>query len=50
MTFSILYLGAAQVVPVVKKPPANTGDVIDVSLGWEDLLEEEMQPIPVFLP
>ena len=20
------------------------------SLGWEDLLEEEMQPTPVFLP
>ena len=42
MTFSILYLGASQVVPVVKKPPANTGDVVDVSLDWEDLLEEEM--------
>ena len=42
MTFSILYLGASQVVPEVKKPPANAGDVRDVSLGWEDLLEEEM--------
>ena len=42
MTFSILYLGASQVVPEVKKPPANAGDIRDVSLGWEDLLEEEM--------
>ena len=42
MTFSVLYLGASQVVPVVKKLPANAGDVIDVSLGWEDLLAEEM--------
>ena len=34
---------------VVKTPPANAGDV-DQSLGWEDPLEKEMPPTPVFLP
>ena len=37
---------------MVKNPPANAGDVRDVGStpGWEDPLEEEMAPTPVFLP
>ena len=43
----------------VKNPPASTGDIRDASsipgrkvqsLGWEDALEKEMQPTPLFLP
>ena len=35
----------------VKNPPAKAGTVRDIpSLGWEDALEKEMQPTPVFLP
>ena len=34
---------------MVKNLPANEG-AGDVSLIWEDPLEKEMQPIPVFLP
>ena len=39
-----LYLRASQVVLVVKKPPANAGDIRDQlqSLGREDPLEEVM--------
>ena len=34
---------ASQVVLVVKNPPANAGDAGGFgSLGWEDLLEEQM--------
>ena len=52
-------LGASHVALVVKNPPASTGDIRDASsipgrkvqsLGWEDPLEKEMQPTPVFLP
>ena len=35
---------------VVKKLPANTGDMGSIFLGWEDPLQEEMQPTPVLLP
>ena len=37
---------------VVKNPSANAGDARDQrsSLRWEDPLEKEMQPTPVFLP
>ena len=36
---------------MVKNPPANAGDMRQVLLlGQEDLLEEERQPSPVFLP
>ena len=37
-----LYLGASQVLLVVKSLPANAGDIRDMGLipGWEDLLEE----------
>ena len=34
---------------VVKNLPVNAGDV-GSSLGWEDPLEKEWQPTPVFLP
>ena len=34
---------------VVKSPPANQKQWI-LWLGWEDSLEKEMQPTPVFLP
>ena len=31
--------------------PVQETQVMQIrSLGWEDLLEEEMQPIPIFLP
>ena len=44
--------GASQVVLVVKNPHANAGQVkIQVgSLGWQDPLEEGMQPTPVLFP
>ena len=37
---------------MVNNLPANVEDARDAiqSLGWEDPLEEEMQPTPVFLP
>ena len=37
---------------VVKNPPANAGATGDAGsiLGWEDPVEWEMQPAPVFLP
>ena len=36
---------------MVKNPPANAGDTRCVlSLGHEDLQEEEMQSSPLFLP
>ena len=37
---------------MIKNPPANAGaqETRVQSLGWEDLLEKEMQPTPVFLP
>ena len=35
------WVGISQVVPVVKNPPANAGDVVR-SLGWEDPLEDGM--------
>ena len=43
---------ASQVALVVKNLPASARDVRDLvrSLSWEDPLEEEMQPTPVFLP
>ena len=43
---------ASQVALVVKNPPANGEDVRSrvQSLGWEDPLEDSMQPTPVFLP
>ena len=36
----------------VKNPPAilESQEMWVLSLGWVDPLEEEMQPIPVFLP
>ena len=37
------------VVSVGKNPPANAETGI-LSLGWEDPLEREWQPTPVFLP
>ena len=41
---------ASQMVLVIKKPPASTGDIRDVqSLSREDPLEKGMQPTPVFL-
>ena len=37
---------------MAKDPAASAGDIGDLarSLGREDLLEQEMQPTPVFLP
>ena len=37
---------------VIRNLPANTGYAGDAvrSMGWEDLLEEEMATLPVFLP
>ena len=38
---------------VVKNLPANAGDSQEAqvqSLGWEDPLQEDMQPTSVFLP
>ena len=45
-------LGASPVALVVKNPPADTEtqEMQVRSLGREDPLEEEWQPIPVFLP
>ena len=40
-------------VLVVKNLPANAGDSQEAqvqSLGWEDPLQEDMQPTAVFLP
>ena len=34
---------------VVKNPPAMLEMWVQ-TLGWEDILEERMQPIPVFMP
>ena len=44
LSFFHAFLGASQVVPVVKKPHANTGDARDVvqSLCQEDPLEKEV--------
>ena len=39
---------------MLKNPPANAGDIRDMSLilRWEDPLEKEMEkePTPIFLP
>ena len=37
---------------MVKNPPGSSGNVRDwvPPLGWENPLEEGMQPTPVFLP
>ena len=37
------------VVGKVKNPPAMQKTQV-LNLGWEDPLEKEMQPTPVFLP
>ena len=39
-------------VLVVKDSPASAGDIRNAHsiLGWEDPLEKEMAPTPVFLP
>ena len=44
-------MGASQVVLVVKNPPANVGDIRDVSsiLGQEDPLKEGMATHPSIL-
>ena len=42
--------GASQVALVVKNKLANAGDIRDVFDPWENPLEEEWQPTPVFLP
>ena len=42
--------GASQVALVVKSKLANAGDIRDVFDPWENPLEEEWQPTPVFLP
>ena len=46
-----ILLGASQVVLVVKNPPANVGDIRDVSsiLGQEDPLKEGMATHPSIL-
>ena len=44
---------APQVALVVKNLPASAGETLEKwvpSLGWEDPLEEGMQPTPIFLP
>ena len=40
--FALLSISTILVVLVVKNPPANGGDIrdMDVTLGWEDPLEE----------
>ena len=45
------WLGAFQVAPVVKNLPANAGDArnVDLILGWEDPLEQEMAIQPSIL-
>ena len=40
---------ASLVAQLVKNPPAMWETWVR-SLGWEDPLEKEMQPTPVFLP
>ena len=40
---------ASMVAQMAKNLPANAGDPGSI-LGWEDPLEKEMAPIPVFLP
>ena len=49
------FMGASQMAVVVKNLSTNAGDVKRLrsgvsSLGQEDLLEEGMQPTPIFLP
>ena len=41
--------GAFQAALTIKNPPSNAGDLGSLP-GWEDLLEREWLPIPVFLP
>ena len=45
------WLGAFQVVPVVKNLPASSGGAKDVGLipGWEDPLEQKMATQPSIL-
>ena len=45
----IIYIVTSLVAQMVKNPPAMRETWVR-SLGWEDLLEKGMQPIPVFLP
>ena len=47
------YIWASQVVLVVKKPPANAGDIRDAGLipgSGRSPWRRKWQPIPVFLP
>ena len=46
VTATVLVSLVAQMV----KNPATMHETWIQSLGWEDPLEKEMQPIPVFLP
>ena len=53
--YILLNIGTIRDFPggsVVKNPPSSAGDAGNSvqSLGWEDPLEEEMAPTPVFLP
>ena len=47
--YPLQYSGASLVAQLVKNPPAMWETWV-LSLGWEDILEEGWQPIPVFLP
>ena len=46
LSYTRIYILVAQ---LVKNPPATQETWVQ-SLGWEDPLEKEMQPTPIFLP
>ena len=49
IAYPLQYSWASLVAQLVKNPPAMQETWVQ-SLGWEDPLEEAMQPTPVFLP
>ena len=49
IAYPLQYSWASLVAQLVKNPPAKQETWVQ-SLGWEDPLEEAMQPTPVFLP
>ena len=47
--YCLLFIGTSLVAQMVKCLPTMQETQVQ-SLGWEDLLEKEWQPTPVFLP